>query len=448
MRAGLLASLTIILFSSFGHVYIAIHGSSQSASILGRANVLAAIWAAAFILIGWTTLRIIKDVFSLTVLFNLVSLLLIISQLIGVILYIDKNRNNLAWINPEQQSEALPVSIRSEDLPDIYYIILDEYGRQDVLEKYYDYDNSGFITFLKDQGFYVAADSHANYPITFLSVCSALNFDYMQNLFKDNSYTASSSAARITDLIDHNRVRSILEANDYQTISFATMYSFTDTRDTSVYYAPSNNLSDFESVLLESTALTLASGPIIDQQYRNLIINDFTHLKRLPSERSDQPRFIFVHMLAAHVPFVFGPQGESVPGWYFGGSSSQKTYVEAYRDQVSYINLELEDTITTILKTSKRNPVIIIQSDHGPQSKLNWYSIEKTELDERMGTLNAYYLPGHTQSQLYPSISPVNSFRVILNTYFGANLSLLEDRSYFAEMTEPLTMIDVTDRLK
>jgi len=45
--------------------------------------------------------------------------------------------------------------------------------------------------------------------------------------------------------------------------------------------------------------------------------------------------------------------------------------------------------------------------------------------------LNAYYMPGHT-AQLYPGISPVNSFRVILNAYFNANMPLLNDQSYFS----------------
>jgi len=50
-----------------------------------------------------------------------------------------------------------------------------------------------------------------------------------------------------------------------------------------------------------------------------------------------------------------------------------------------------------------------------------------------MPILNAYALPGVDPAQaLYPSISPVNSFRVVLNRYFGTDLPLLEDRSYFA----------------
>jgi hypothetical protein len=47
-----------------------------------------------------------------------------------------------------------------------------------------------------------------------------------------------------------------------------------------------------------------------------------------------------------------------------------------------------------------------------------------------MAILNAYSVPGGAPA-LYPSISPVNSFRVILNARFGESLPLLPDRSYF-----------------
>ena len=39
-----------------------------------------------------------------------------------------------------------------------------------------------------------------------------------------------------------------------------------------------------------------------------------------------------------------------------------------------------------------------------------------------MSILNAYYFPGGRYEGLYEAISPVNSFRVVLNTFFGAKL--------------------------
>jgi hypothetical protein len=39
-------------------------------------------------------------------------------------------------------------------------------------------------------------------------------------------------------------------------------------------------------------------------------------------------------------------------------------------------------------------------------------------------------LPGKGRDDFYPSISPVNTFRVIFNNYFGTNLPLLKDQTY------------------
>jgi hypothetical protein len=66
-----------------------------------------------------------------------------------------------------------------------------------------------------------------------------------------------------------------------------------------------------------------------------------------------------------------------------------------------------------------------------------------------MGILNAYYLPGTGQAGLYPSITPVNSFRVVFNAYFGTDLPILPDRSYiFTNQLHLYDFRDITDLLR
>jgi hypothetical protein len=82
--------------------------------------------------------------------------------------------------------------------------------------------------------------------------------------------------------------------------------------------------------------------------------------------------------------------------------------------------------IDTLIESADVPPVIIVQGDHGPLPDLT------ENPAERLPILNAYYLPDVPMADvLYPSISPVNSFRVVLSSYFEQNLPLLEDRSYF-----------------
>ncbi len=89
----------------------------------------------------------------------------------------------------------------------------------------------------------------------------------------------------------------------------------------------------------------------------------------------------------------------------------------------------------------------MLQADHGPGAWLQWDSVEKTCLWERTAIFNAYYLPDAGAEILYPDITPVNTFRVIFNTYFGTDLPLLEDRIYFSSWNRLYDFIDVTDRV-
>jgi len=44
--------------------------------------------------------------------------------------------------------------------------------------------------------------------------------------------------------------------------------------------------------------------------------------------------------------------------------------------------------------------------------------------------LNAYYFPEEGDKLLYDSITPVNTFRILFNYYFGQDFILLDDINY------------------
>jgi hypothetical protein len=65
--------------------------------------------------------------------------------------------------------------------PDIYFIVQDAYASADTLQRLFGIDNTPFIGYLRDKGFYVAEDSHSSYSQTMLSIASTLNLDYIQS---------------------------------------------------------------------------------------------------------------------------------------------------------------------------------------------------------------------------------------------------------------------------
>jgi hypothetical protein len=124
---------------------------------------------------------------------------------------------------------------------------------------------------------------------------------------------------------------------------------------------------------------------------------------------------------------------------------------EAYLNQLIFIDKKVEALIDEILAGSKVAPIIVLQSDHGPNfafpGRYDLQNPPQEVLREKMRIFSAFYLPGESDF-LYDSISPVNTFRLIFNHYFGANFPPLEDRSYFSTLEFPYQLIDVSDLIQ
>lgn len=132
------------------------------------------------------------------------------------------------------------------------------------------------------------------------------------------------------------------------------------------------------------------------------------------------PKFVFAHINAPHEPYIFSKSGRFIP--------DQEAYIPGYRDQVVYINERVLSIIDKILASSDRPPIIVLQGDHGGGETQNDF--------RRMHILNAYYIPNGGVERLYPEITPVNTFRVIFDTYFGSSYGLLPDVSYYSHWKE------------
>jgi hypothetical protein len=115
---------------------------------------------------------------------------------------------------------------------------------------------------------------------------------------------------------------------------------------------------------------------------------------------------------------------------------------------MAYISQLTEEVVENILENSAIPPVIVIQGDHGSGMLLNWDSAENSCLLERTSILNAYYIPSDEETQLYETITPVNSFRVVLNEIFDFDLPLLDDKSYFSSWDKPYQVEEITNRIE
>ena len=158
---------------------------------------------------------------------------------------------------------------------------------------------------------------------------------------------------------------------------------------------------------------------------------------------------MLAHVLLPHPPYVFKRDGSFLPS----EEEARTTDRQGYVNQLIATNAHITAVIDRVLADSKQPPIIVLQGDEGPypegtkKDSFNWHRASPAQLRVRSGILNAYYLPeGRGRSGLYDSITPVNSFRVIFNEYFGTGLPLLPDRTYAHETDyHPYRLVDITE---
>jgi hypothetical protein len=430
-RAAFVTGIWLFLFFSYGHLQILLPNQGWT-----RLGILFPIWIGTgflSLLLAW---RARPNLRGLSMSFNGLFLLLAGMSIWQFVSY-DAKLTRLLETPPPSDSLPLLQVEASSPLPDVYYIVLDSYTRSDTLQNVYGYDNSQFISELEEMGFYVARCSQSNYDRTELAFASTLNLDYLQTI--DPSLTSErTDKSPLWGLIRNSRLLAALEKLGYQTVAFATGYPWSELVDADRYIQPElkwNDLNEFEVLLLRTSLMRAA-------QEAGLIRYDTQEFDR-QSERSrltldtlsslpdkGKPRFIFVHLLEPHPPFVFDAEGNSIDAGQFineKGKYTPESYARGYVGEMQYINQQILRTVRTLIEKSAIQPILIIQGDHGP-----WFQPPETVLT----ILNAYYLPGHSDA-LYPSISPVNTFRAVLDEYFGAYLPLLEDVNYNSPDTQP-----------
>jgi hypothetical protein len=438
-KAALITTLGLALFYSYGQVYFVLKEASWLGITLGRHRLLFAIWVGLFAVGVLLILRRKLPLPSLTRALNLIGVVLVLFPLAQLGLYAVRSITADAGVSPKAAIEPMLRLPAVRPPPDIYYIILDAYARDDVLRKQFKLDNEPFLQELEKLGFYVARCSQSNYAQTRLSLASSLNMNYLQEL--GEAYRpGNTSRVGITELVRHSAVRQALEDLGYVSVAFETGFKGTQWEDADVYLSPSSGLNSvhlfggltsFEEMLIRTSAgLVLldskAAAPAALQSnlnnpnrtHYNLIRFDLEQLGKMP-ERAG-PKLIFAHLVIPHPPYVFEPDGSFV--------DYDKPDNPGYQDQIVFLNRALLPILEQIIAKSSSPPIIVLQADHGAIL---------APPNNRMSILNAYYLPGVPPESISADISPVNTFRLIFNHYFGGSYDFLENIAYFSVYNRP-----------
>ena len=486
-RAAVVVSAILFLFFSYGHFLDLEPAFDRAFELFARHPVavnphsyLIPLWAVVLLTVIIISVRSRRDFAPITAILNVVGFSFAIiptcliltsgSRYPGIAPLLGETPDESTSADPygDGLERALHKHSKTRDLPtskspDIYYIILDAYGRQDVLKQYYGFDNGPFLAEMEKRGFYVARHSRPNYGQTVASIASSLNMNYLSH-YQEQLKKKSSDLSSLHNLIVRNAVAAYLKTQGYRFITISTGFGLTAIPDADLVLGGKSTVTGqrfnpYEGLLLDLTPLILIprTNQTLYDQHRDTILDGFRYLSnvaRLPARK-----FVFAHLLVPHPPFVFGSHGEQVDQrgrpysladgseWLMRGDRPE--YRARYVAQLRFTNIQILKAIDQILAISKVRPIIIVQGDHGPRQYLNWHSLAKTDVRETFGNLSTFNLPDGTADKVfYDTISPVNSFGLLFDHVFGAHFKRFPDRSYYTTIDDPYKYVDVTDASK
>ncbi|MFA6384620.1 MAG: sulfatase-like hydrolase/transferase [Candidatus Omnitrophota bacterium] len=437
-KGAIITSVFLLLALSYGHGY-----SILNIFMYVKHRALLPVSAAFFFAVYYCVIRTKNDLERITVILNAIAVSMIVVPLISIAFYaadygIQKNNCRAIKINEPLRGAAPVLPAR-----DIYYIVIDSYVASSTLQEVYNYDNSVFTDFLKKKGFVIASNSRSNYSATFLSLASSLNMEYVNYL--EGVIGQGNDRRILYGMIRESKLKDYLRERGYRILHFG------------MWWPPGKNekslgfdllrdkcFSPFSLALMERSILNIFYDYYFASVIKNVTYNTFDAVAKVPGLKG--PTFTFAYFYGMHAPFVFEADGQVI-GSYAAVeySKDKRKAARLFMGQLDFYNAMLARLIDDILSKSRIPPVIVLQSDHGLQFAECSQAGFKSCIQQRMRNFSAYYLPDNGSDLVYDSITPVNSFRLILKRYFNAEMELLNDRCFYSDKARPFVFTDVSD---
>ena len=475
-KAALIVSLAFITFFSFGHVYNMINQNSIGDTDLGSNSILLPIFAVLFGIGSFLIIKTKRELNDATSIVNTISVVFIfvIIIMVGIEAFgCDECliQQDTSWEFDFFSDERVDFSSYFEDhsfsisesgsIPNVYYIILDGYPRNDVLKKHLDFDNSEFTNFLKQLGFHVAESSHANYTLSSTSIPSTMNMNYINFLadeIGEDSRNYNPLIAKDFGLYADNQVIKNFKSMGYKVVKIGSVPMYLHGIPLADLTPCNKPLHLMDNRLLDAIGRTSMIGYFIERwaenQQRQIILCSFEELPKINSY-FEEPIFVWSHIMLPHFPLIFGPNGEPITPGQSLLAMNHPEYTDSswnvkhqFVQQLQFANKKSMELITKILENEKQS-IIIIQSDHGSDFDTNLQDPTDDDIAQRLSSFTAIYFPDEKLREfLVDDLTNVNTFRIVFNSHFGSDYEILEDRLYWGlSYKKPFWFKDVTDVL-
>ncbi|MBI1342288.1 MAG: sulfatase-like hydrolase/transferase [Terrimonas sp.] len=370
---------------------------------------------------------------KISLVLNTTLLLFITADVIAILFLERKNTYTM-----REEEIQLQNSCGDCEKPDIYYIIFDSYTSSAALAKDFNYSNAGLEHYLQDKGFFIASQSKSNYNYTAFSLGSIFNLNYFEQI--DTTHKLyDRTYLQALKIVYQNKLFPFLRQEGYQIFnhSLFDIKGFPTTRTVKDKWGIRELFDQYNIILkLNADAGELFPKWINRELSENdLYVNTRANRKFIDSmvmedllqsvqEQSSQPKFVYAHFLSPHPPFFNDSLGRPL-------ISKNLPYpadiIDGYVNRVAAANRKITRLMDSILKHTQRPLVIIIQGDHG----FTYENDPEKKREKYFPNMNAFYFSNRDYHLLNDSLTSVNTFRVVLNTWFKKELPILQNEFYF-----------------
>ena len=331
--------------------------------------------------------------------------------------------------------------------PDIFILVADAHGRQDILREGYGYDDAPFIDALQAMGFEVLSSSRSNYTYTEYSLASMFSASYLPGLNDHPDKEFQDALARRT--VHDNPLFPLLRRAGYAVAVISSGYEHLGLRSAD-QYVDTGQPNEFEFALMANIAAT-GIWDAIDPQHdldaiRQRTRDEITSLVVRAANGASTPRFIFTHLPVPHWPFVFDADcgAATRTGQIEGGEARHAgtaITVAATVSQTICVDRLVTDAVAQLVSMDP-DAVVIVMSDHGPEEHLDWWVPDAAGVNERTANLMAIRTPGRA-SVLPQDLTLVNLMPTLLNAYLGTSLPIQPNEFWFGPSPQDRQFVQV-----
>lgn len=309
----------------------------------------------------------------------------------------------------QNTSEDIAITSQNVSAPNVYYFILDEYSSLYVMNKYYNFENTEFENFLKDNDFEINYTGKNESYETNTVTTNYMNLEYCAN-------DAMSVYDRQT-LRYQGKLTTLLKNYGYEIIGCGNSdFLGIDSIHKQSEAATGTTIDglSFTQIVLKQSVLY----PFITENSDadiSLIRNTFSYFKNAEKNLSNyhENTAFITYLKTPHQPFYFKEDGSINDFVDFNNWDDKQFYLGQYK----YVTNEMMDCLEAILKNDPTG-IIIVQSDHGARTNI--------PIEDKVRPFQTVRFPTH-QYESIEGLSGVNVLRRVFGELLGIDLPILED---------------------